>query len=748
MIILFILYFSNNWLKLIEENQKKLLSTEVIQRYKEWFEYLPSASTPAESRYRCRLCYKYYDKLRLDVRYRNALAVESGVLKDTKEQNNYVLGRHEHTSHKTVVEMLQKQAQEKLRTDFEKIRRKEASRDDHLLEITSRMMRTVYVINKLTISFSSHEGIVLLQKLNGLEMGHHHYERTSCTRMTELISHSMHEVMLEQILKRNSPISIIVDGTTDSSRVHYMIVYFQTIEERNPVIYFYRILEVHKETSQGLFDALMNAWKNEKKDLYNYMRKNLIGFASDGASVNVGRKGGLAQHLKNFAENPLFAIHCMAHRLELAIQHSFDDSVELKKLGKDMDKLINSVYSFYNDKSHKRKTHLKDTAEKLKVQFIELIYIFDVRWIASNYRAMRKISEMWKVLVTDLSEISQDNHFSQSARKKANELQSSLKGKNFLLLFNLMYDVTNELKFWSLELQRRSGLLIDFFSFKTRIVGTFFQLKNENGRYLTTFLNDAVCVLNINNIQPCNTVQNYDTAGLIKYQDIDLLDDIDTMPSLGTVRESFLDELIAELNSYFPDGNLEDFDILSPKRMPNANEEVKCRTYGIIEIRNIAKYFKIDENAVLDEWQTLLLSVVRSKNYCTIKKEETEALVFWSELLKWPDIAWAENIEKLILTVLVLPISSAEAERGFSTLNYVRNDRRTKLTKDNLENVMRIKLNGPDELDKFGAVKYAEKWIKAGHMRTDDPQGKRKIISTDLLINEEKKKYMLKSTIF
>ena len=69
--------------------------------------------------------------------------------------------------------------------------------------------------------------------------------------------------------------------------------------------------------------------------------------------------------------------------------------------------------------------------------------------------------------------------------------------------------------------------------------------------------------------------------------------------------------------------------------------------------------------------------------------------------------------------VLVLPIGSAEAERGFSIMNHIRTKRRASLHGTTIQSLMRIRMNGP-ELPEFNAFKYAKAWIDAGNMRTDD----------------------------
>lgn len=70
---------------------------------------------------------------------------------------------------------------------------------------------------------------------------------------------------------------------------------------------------------------------------------------------------------------------------------------------------------------------------------------------------------------------------------------------------------------------------------------------------------------------------------------------------------------------------------------------------------------------------------------------------------------------------LVIPISNAEAKCGFSVLNYIRSDRRKTLTGMHLEDIIRINMNGPLELDRFGVAKYAEKWLKEGHKMPRGP---------------------------
>lgn len=100
-----------------------------------------------------------------------------------------------------------------------------------------------------------------------------------------------------------------------------------------------------------------------------------------------------------------------------------------------------------------------------------------------------------------------------------------------------------------------------------------------------------------------------------------------------------IDALSAEFNHYFPDGNLNSFYVFYPVRMPQLDDYVGVRTYGILKIKHLNLFFRIaNDEQVIDEWQALLLSIVSSPKYCQIKNSYTRVMAFWSQFLKWPEI--------------------------------------------------------------------------------------------------------------
>lgn len=90
------------------------------------------------------------------------------------------------------------------------------------------------------------------------------------------------------------------------------------------------------------------------------------------------------------------------------------------------------------------------------------------------------------------------------------------------------------------------------------------------------------------------------------------------------------------------------------------------------------------------------------------QKIKTSAFAFRSEYLSKTDVSWTEETRNMIKAILVLPVGSVDAERGFSVMNNIKTSRRQLLTNERLEDLMRIRLNGPYEIEKFGAAKRIE----------------------------------------
>lgn len=737
-----------------------MLPIQTIERNKIWFEYILNKEKPRESHFRCRLCFKYYDKFRLAKNYKNALAFEKGALKTTKEENREIIQKHANIpGHKAIIDKLITLKKETLPTDFQNIQSQEEKNNNNFLEITMRMFRTVFFEVKKNIPFEAHNALIDLQKFNGIDMGYHHYSRKSATSMIEVMSNLMHENLMTHLVSINSPVSIILDGSTDLSRTHNMLVYFLAVEDYAPVMYFYKLIECSLDQSaDGLFTALENAFSKEKVDFIKYLKNNLIGYISDGAPVMIG-KNGLVSKLRSMVNQPVYSVHCMAHKLHLAITKSFDKSMYFRN---DFEKNIDNLVRFYNFHSTKRKAHLVKTGIHFKIKLYEIHFISQTRWISSEFKILTNVKKNWFLYVNDLKAIASDKNFDKKTKDKAHLLHSIITGVNFLSALHFVLDVLMHLSYWSQRLQERYGLLVGFSSFYAQIMDTFDHLKIENGRFLKTFLSQTYCYNEITDENvTCDTFGHYESADVVTYSGIVLHEDYEeteqisekNAPPLSKYRQDFLESLISSIKNYFPEDDTKNFDIFLPTNLPS--EESKIISYGVNEIISICMFFKWNEQddnceSLLNEWIILLRSIISSPKFCTFNNDQTSVFAFWAQFLKMENIAWTIKTKKMIKTILVLPVGSAEAERGFSVLNILLKSKRTnRLTDAHVNDLLRIKINGPDSIHEFAANKYAKEWLKQNHRRTDDPLRK-KMKASDFNDDIENigKKWLPKSTLF
>lgn len=379
-----------------------------------------------------------------------------------KAQNKFAITSHASSpSHKTIIDTLQTRNAKRylhrlifpqndnnpifLYSDYVLIL-KQFRESKGILKVTAAMIRTVFVEIKKNIPFDSHSSLVSLQKMNGVYMGVHHYEKCGAISMMETISNHMHKQLINHMFSKNSPFSIILDGSTDSQENKFLIVYFQILENNIPVVVFYELIEGSSDvTASGLYESISNVFRSEEKDLTTYVKNNLVGYASDGEPVMAGQQGGLVSYFRKNSNKFVYSIHCMAHRLELAIEKAMQKIPYFKKF----EEFINQLFQFYNLNNSKRKSHLKETANKMKKRMYALNYIYHTRWISSELQSVTNLKKMWDVIITGLDLISIHMGFDVKTR----DLSFKMKGRNFVAILNFISDILHHLSFWSLKMQ-------------------------------------------------------------------------------------------------------------------------------------------------------------------------------------------------------------------------------------------------------------------------------------------------------
>ena len=126
----------------------------------------------------------------------------------------------------------------------------------------------------------------------------------------------------------------------------------------------------------------------------NLLLNKLMGFGSDGASVMTGRVSGVATRLNRI--NPyLVSIHCVSHRLALAVSQAGEQVQFIKKFKRS----LSSIYSFFHG-SPLRIESLKAVHEVLNSSFLKLKEAKDVRWLSHDQAVQALRKTLPAVLIT------------------------------------------------------------------------------------------------------------------------------------------------------------------------------------------------------------------------------------------------------------------------------------------------------------------------------------------------------------
>lgn len=184
----------------------------------------------------------------------------------------------------------------------------------------------------------------------------------------------MRSKLISNIKKINSKISITIDESTVQGRA-YLIIYLRCdVSGKGDVDnVFLDVVELTQGTdAESIYNSLRQSLRQAGLD-DEFLGKHLISIATDGASVLTGKTTGVIARLKcNFPN--IQSIHCLAHRLELAVHDSLREVAGCNHF----EFFISKLYSLYHQ-SAKNARLLEDAAADLNMQILRIGQIFTIR---------------------------------------------------------------------------------------------------------------------------------------------------------------------------------------------------------------------------------------------------------------------------------------------------------------------------------------------------------------------------------
>ena len=366
-------------------------------------------------------------------------------------------------------------------------------------------MRVLYFELKQNIPLYHHQLFVELIEKLGTPMGYHHFKRRSAQRMGDHISDQIYAELLNFLKSDDSQIAITVDGARDKSQDHFLCIFIQTLRLNRPRVFFYRVpLLGSNESADGLLLRMKDVF--QKDGITEVIKQRLTSFVANGAAVNLGKKGGLAVKLENFVGRKLFKVHCLAHRLNLAVRKVFNDNEDLNWIFP-MESAIKQVHTFFYNKGHKRKsTYLKRVHERDMGSFW---WRLPNSLVTSRKKAIFNILKHHKPLIGALTLMGKEKcpyKVDKNTRSIANGMIQHLSDKNLLIIMHYLLDILDVIEAASLNFQKRYGLLMDQTKNLAELTTALAKIGANSGEYYTEqFLKTCEC--DGKNVPPCKIMK-------------------------------------------------------------------------------------------------------------------------------------------------------------------------------------------------------------------------------------------------
>ncbi|KAK0135673.1 Zinc finger protein 862 [Merluccius polli] len=173
--------------------------------------------------------------------------------------------------------------------------------------------------------------LITLHKKNGVEINPTYNNDKRCAEMIGQIADTIKESLAAK-LRAAHYLAILIDGDSDISNTECEIVYVRLLENGKPINLLVRQQTLEHSHALGVLNATIAAFDAVcPGDDGGWMRK-FVSFGADGASVNMGTRGGVIAHWQSEAGSHIIqstVCHtdtdtylgnvCFLHRLELTI---------------------------------------------------------------------------------------------------------------------------------------------------------------------------------------------------------------------------------------------------------------------------------------------------------------------------------------------------------------------------------------------------------------------------------------------
>ncbi|XP_066944582.1 SCAN domain-containing protein 3-like [Macrobrachium rosenbergii] len=213
--------------------------------------------------------------------------------------------------------------------------------------------------------------------------------KMGATKCTALVTHVLGPTLSEKLIEDigNSKFSILVDESTDSSKMKHLCVVVRYFSEKQESIItqYLGLIRIEDASANGLYTAMKEFFK-----VKHIQEDKCIGLACDGASVMVGKHNSLYSRLLNDIPH-LKLVQCMCHSLHLACSKS------VEVLPRQLDYIIKETHNWFSCSPKRRETYEQLYQTINDESPLQIPGLADTRWL-SRFSAVKRILDQWNEL--------------------------------------------------------------------------------------------------------------------------------------------------------------------------------------------------------------------------------------------------------------------------------------------------------------------------------------------------------------
>ena len=526
----------------------------------------------------------------------------------------------------------------------------------------------------------------LLEKLGVTDLRYFNHRSPASVR--EMFS-TLGCALKENVVKRAKTagcFGLLVDDVSDISVMEQMITFIQFYDEHSSEVAVEflsvdNLLEKHDSANAAaMFQTIQS-----NLQACTLPTDKLIGLATDGASVMVGRKNGLAAKLKEV--NPrLISVHCICHNLALACTDAKDDA-NLKFI-KEVETVVTQLWKLFENSPKRLACYLKvqqqlkslqlSNVKSRKMVAKKLKKACDTRWLSFN-SAIQSLYADFVAVLQILKQLKQDpdQPAAYGLLKKINKVKFF--GAVYILKWVLPILATLNKSF-----QRGA---INYASIKPSI------------NYSKDRLND----IKITEEPIKQLKQDLSSGG--RLETLELVCTESNVKDLRGLLQKYIKALVKNVDKRFKSSLpvLSAFSAFDPMLIPDRKDPA-FHSHGDAEVKVLADHFFRDDSKAEEfktEWKKLKYDLLSWKEH--IPKETVDGKkgtpTEWSlkrvmAMKSTFGHVYPRSVQ-VAEAALAVPVSNAWPERGASQLKLIKTRIRSQIKNDLLASLLHISINGP-----------------------------------------------------